>query len=254
MRTVEAGGFLILNVVAEMLFASPAPAMIWASLMLLSLPAVFLLASPESVREPRRHLIEAVPALTRHREERRERRLAAVDAARYAGELTVAAGRAGESAGRWLAGWQAAAGRAEAAWQRWQDAEQRLDRTRPASAFGMPAARTPDEYADRARFLHRVVGEAAARGDLPPGAGGWDPRLHPVDQERAVQRAVAAHLHDRYQRAAAAERDAWHDTRLASSARDSLRQEAVVASVPRRKFAYKIGRVIRGSPRRSWSR
>jgi hypothetical protein len=229
--------FTIMNVVAEMLLTEPAPAAIWALLMLLSLPAMLLLASPEAVRDPRRFLLDSWSVVRRHRAQRAGQQREAEHAVRFADELTVAAERAGQSATRWYEHWQQAEQGAETAWQAWQEAEQTAARSRAAAAFAMPAARTPAEYADRERFLHRAVGDAVGRDDLPAaamagalaGRGGWDARLHPVEQQLVLDRAVAAHRYHRYRQAVTAEQTAWHDTQLAHSTRDSLRREATVA-------------------------
>jgi hypothetical protein len=226
-----------MNVVAEMLLSDPAPMMIWGLLMIVSLPALLLLGSPEAVRNPGQFLIESWSVLRRERCRRERERQEALHTVRYAAELTVAAERATEAAARWHEYWQETEFSADAAWRAWQDAEQQLTRSRAAAAFTMPAARTPGDYADRERFLHHTVAEAVSRGDLPAtalgdaltGHGGWNPWLHPVDQELAVRRAAAAHRHGLYQAAVMAERCAGHDTRLAVSTRDSLRREAGVA-------------------------
>ncbi|MGX6603344.1 hypothetical protein ACWKSP_14550 [Micromonosporaceae bacterium Da 78-11] len=226
-----------MNVVAEMLLNEPAPAAIWATLMLLSLPAMLLLGSPEAIRNPGRFLVESVSVLRRHRARVAREQAEAVHAVRYADELTVVAERGAEAARRWHELWQESTQRTETAWQVWQDAEQALARTRAASAFAMPAARTPAEFVDRERFLHRALGAAVDRGDLPAdtltdalaGGGAWNAWLHPADQERAVDQAVATHKQHLYLQAVAAEEGAWHDVRLAASGRDSLQREAVAA-------------------------
>ncbi|MBG0563005.1 hypothetical protein [Actinoplanes aureus] len=225
-----------------MLLTEPAPVAIWAILMLLTLPALIVLASPYGVRDPRRALIDSV-AVLRLREERREAERArrseeAAQTVRYAGEIRVAADQAGYAAERWQGHWEAAAERVDTTWRAWQAADARWARSQAAAAFGTPfTARNPAEYAARERFLHQAVRAAAERGELPAGAvadalngrGGWDARLHPVQQELAVQRAVAAHLASLHRRAVAAEQAAWHDAQLARRNRDSLRREAVVA-------------------------
>jgi hypothetical protein len=181
--------------------------------------------------------VDAVPYLRRRREQRARRRQDAAHAARYADELVVAAGRAARVATQWREHCRQSEQLTVTAWQEWQDAEQRLTVMRAASAFAMPAARTPDDYADRERFLHRTLGAAVDRGDLPAGAaaealaghGGWNPWLHPVEQECAVQLAVTAHRRALHQRAVMAEKAARHDARLAAATRDSLRHESTAA-------------------------
>ncbi|MFC7532563.1 hypothetical protein [Actinoplanes sp. GCM10030250] len=231
-----------MNMLAEMLLTEPALPAIWVVLMLLTLPALVVLASPDGVNDPRRALVDSI-TLLRRREERREavrrqRRDEAAQVVRYAEEVRVAADQAGCAAQRWQDHWEAAAQRVDAAWRSWQEADARWARSRVTAAFGTPfTAQTTAEYADRERFLHRMVGEAAARGELPAdalsdalsGGGGWDARLHPVEQELAVHRASAAHLERLHREAVAAEGVAWHDVQLARRSRDSLYREAAEA-------------------------
>ncbi|MFI6070351.1 hypothetical protein ACIA5C_02035 [Actinoplanes sp. NPDC051343] len=221
-----------MNVVAQMLLTDPKPLVIWAILALMAALAFAGLAKPDALRN-----LHPALALTGHHDRREHRRQQAAHSVRYADELAVAGQRAAQAADRWHAHWQQTERQAATAWQAWQDAEQRLARLRTAAVFTMPAARTPDEYADRERFLHRTVRAAVDRGDLPStaladvlaGQGAFNPWLHPVDQELAVHRAIAAHRYEVHRQATAAEQAAWHDARLAVSSRDSLRQEAAAA-------------------------
>ncbi|MEV6299677.1 hypothetical protein AB0M02_09775 [Actinoplanes sp. NPDC051861] len=231
-----------MNMLAEMLLTEPAPVAIWVFLMLLTLPALVVLASPHGVHDPRRALIDSI-AVLRRREERREaerlrRGQEAGQAVRYAEEVRVAADQAGYAVQRWQDHWEAAAQWADASWQAWQDAEARRARSGATAAFGTPfTAKTTFEYAARERYLHRAVNEAAARGELPAvastdalhGRGGWDARLHPVEQEAVVHRAIAGYLESVHRRAVRAERAAWHDAQLARRSRDSLLREATIA-------------------------
>jgi len=228
-----------MNPVAEMLLSEPAPAAIWGTLMLLCLPAVFLLASPHSLRHPRLALLDVVGAVRRRGEDRRRRQAEAVETLRYAEEMRVAADQAITAADRWQQRRDRAASRTASAWQAWQDADSTLTRLRAAAAWGTPwTAPTPAEYADRERYLHRAVRAAVTRGGLPESAltdalagRGWDPRLHPLDQDLAIAHAVVAHRRDCYDRAAAAEATATHDAHLAIRSRDSLRREYIAAAV-----------------------
>ena len=227
----------MVNVVAEMLLTDPAPAAIWAVLMVLAMPALMLLASPQAVRDPRRAMLEMVASVRGLRERRARRHSEAAQLVRYADELSVAAQRAVQAAQRWHEHWQHTAQQTESAWQAWHDAERELARLRAGAVFAAPVARTAAQYADRERFLHRAVRAAVQRGDLPACAWadveagrGWDPRLHPVEQELVVQRVVVAHRLAAYRQAADAERTAWHDSQLAVATRDSLRQETVTAA------------------------
>jgi len=222
-----------MNVVAETLLTTPAPAAIWATLWILTLPAILLLANPQAMRNP-------VQALRSHfGEKRRLATLEALAATRFAEEVRVAADRATLAAERWQERWEQASDEVTAAWEAWLDADARLRVRRSAAAFGTPwSAQTPSEYAARERFLHRVVRAAAGNGWLPAaavadalaGRGGWDARLHPLEQELVVSRAVAGHLRDRYERAVAAEQTARHDATLARRTSDSLHRESWTAA------------------------
>ncbi|GAA0490024.1 hypothetical protein Ade02nite_24500 [Paractinoplanes deccanensis] len=228
-----------MNVVAEMLLTTPAPAAIWATLMLLTLPAVLVLASPQGVRHPRRALRDVAALIRERADRRRQRTLEAIAATQYADEVRVAADRAELAAARWQERWEQTSDDVTTAWLAWLDADARLRARRSAAAFGTPwSAQTPTEYAARERFLHRAVREAAAHGWLPTaavadalaGRAGWDPRLHPLEQELVVCRAAEGHLRDRYERAVLAERAARHDAWLARTTGDSLRQESWAAT------------------------
>jgi hypothetical protein len=226
-----------MNVVAEMMLTEPAPLAIWVMLLLAAALSVVALAGVDGVRDPHLLLLDAVPFLRRWRARRAQRREDAAHAVRYAEELTVATARATRVAAQWREHAQRSEQQAVAAWQAWQDAQQRLTVIRAASAYPMPAACTPAEYADRERFLHLAVRAAVSRGDLPAGTvaeaqdghPGWNPRLHPVEQERVVQEATVAHRRRLYQLATMAEKASRHDALLAVSARDSLRRETAVA-------------------------
>lgn len=228
-----------MNPVAEMLLNEPAPAAIWATLMLLCLPALILLSSPHDLRHPRLTLLHAVGTVRRRGELRRRRRAEAIETIRYADEMRVASGQAVLAAERWQQRHEQAEEQAAAAWQAWQEADSEVTRLRAAAAFANPwTAPTPAEYADRERYLHRAVRTAAARGDLPATAvadalagQGWDARLHPFDQDVALARATVAHRRECYRRAAGAAVTAAHDAYLAVRSRDSLRREYVAAAV-----------------------
>jgi hypothetical protein len=227
-----------MNIVADMLLNEPAPAAIWAVLMVLTLPALLLLGSPHGVRSPRRALRDIVDLFRERGDDRRQRHDAERQAARYADEVRAASNRAALAAERWQEHWEQAELRRENAWYAWLDADERLREARAAAAFSTPwTARTPTEYAAREAHLHRMVADAAGRGELPAsavpdawaGRNGWDARLHPLEQDLAVRRAVAAHLRAGYDAAVRAESAARHDAELAARARESLRREAADA-------------------------
>jgi len=227
------------NVVAEMLLTTPAPAAIWVTLWILTLPAMLLLASPRAMANPLQALRETFSWLRDRTEERRELALEAIAATQFAEEVRVAADRAALAAERWQERWELASDEVTEAWQAWLDADARLRTRRAGAAFGIPwSAQTPTEYAARERFLHKAVRTAADNGWLPAsavgdalaGRAGWDARLHPLEQELVVFRAAAGHLRDHYERALATERAAAHDAELARRTRDSLRQESWLAT------------------------
>ncbi len=152
--------------------------------------------------------------------------------------MRIAAESAGYTADRWQEHWESSAQRVDAAFHAWQAADSRVRRIQQAAAFHTPATeQSPAEYADRERFLHLAVRAAAERGELPisavadalTGRGGWDARLHPVDQELVIQRASAAHLEAVWNRAVEAEAQAWHDAQASRRNWQSLCQEAILA-------------------------
>ncbi|MFI1989910.1 hypothetical protein [Actinoplanes sp. NPDC020271] len=194
------------------------------------------LADHESHRRSRlgRFLYRAA----KRREERLRREAEAIRSVRYADEVRIAAESAGYAADRWQEHWESAAGRVDATFRAWQAADTRVRRSRQAAAFHTPATeQSPAEYADRERFLHLAVRAAAERGELPTsavadaltGRGGWDARLHPVDQELVIQRACAAHLEAVWNRAVQAEARAWDDAQTSRRNWQSLCQEAILA-------------------------
>ncbi|MEV4346839.1 hypothetical protein AB0J83_20465 [Actinoplanes sp. NPDC049596] len=228
-----------MNVVAEMLVSSPAPA-IWATLMLLTLPALLLLGSPQAMRHPRKAAQETVAVLRARSAFKNRQAEEAAQAAQFASEIQVAAERAAASAGRWQEVWEQAAQAVNVAYDAWLEADARVRRAAAGAVWGTPwSARTCAEYADRESFLHRAVEAAVGRGELPASAladamaerNGWDARLHQVEQELVIARASAAWLRQRYELATAAESAAWHDVSLARSTASSLRDEAQAAAM-----------------------
>jgi hypothetical protein len=227
-----------MNIVADMLLNEPAPAAIWAALMVLTLPALLLLGSPHGVRSPRRALRDIVDLVRERGEHRRQRDEDTLQAARFADEVRAAADRATLAADRWQEHWERAERERENAWYAWLDADERRRAAHAAAAWGTPwTPRTTNEYAARETYLHRAVTAAAGRGELPAeavadalaGRGGWDARLHPLEQDLAVHRATAAHLREAYEKSIVVELATRHDAELAARARESLRREAADA-------------------------
>ncbi|GAB2604318.1 hypothetical protein Aab01nite_77960 [Paractinoplanes abujensis] len=225
-----------MNVVAEMLLNDPAPAAIWATLIVLTFPALLVLGSPEAMRHPGRMLRDVLTALRRH-----PAPSPSTCSPAWASEVRVAADRAAVAAQRWRDLWEQAETTMAAAYDAWLEADARLRTVTVAARWGTPwSAPTCAEYASRERFLHQAVAAACARGDLPAealtdaqaGRNGWDARLHPVDQELVIAKAAAAYRRHCYDQAATAERTAWHDADLARRASSSLQHEAELATAP----------------------
>ncbi|MEU6020904.1 hypothetical protein [Micromonospora sp. NPDC047134] len=159
---------------------------------------------------------------------------------RWAQEVMVAAERAEATAHRRREEWVAAQDAAEQAWQAYQAAEADVRRLADAASMPLPQTpRTPAEYADRERWLHRAALEAYWRRDLSVeqlsdvfAHRGWDPRLHPVEQELVLHRAIRDHRLAQQRIARDLEQEAWHAAEAAAAAARSLRAETVSALLP----------------------
>jgi hypothetical protein len=162
------------------------------------------------------------------------------DARRYADEIATAAGRAGVTAvqrrGEWLRAQQVM----DAAWILYENADSATRRAWQTAAFPVLATPlTPTEYIERERYLHRAAYEAHLRGALSTDQlmdalshrEGFDPALHPCQQDAVLARAARDRMLALYQNAAVAERDAWHGAELAAAAKRSLDNEAFRANV-----------------------
>ncbi|MGK5441892.1 hypothetical protein ACSNN7_08725 [Micromonospora sp. URMC 105] len=212
----------------------PAAAVIWLLLLTVAAVAVAaLVVRPDWLRSAVAGRIRqaALPSTMEVAEEERERH-------RYAGEVAVAAERASTTAGRRRAEWLAAQEEVETAWAAYEAAEADVRRLSAAAAMPLPeTVRTPAEYADRERYLHRAALEAYRRKELSAEQlsdvfahrNGWDPRRHPVEQELVLHRGIRDHLAARHRAAVAREREAWRAAELAAAAAGSLRKEAFAA-------------------------
>jgi hypothetical protein len=245
-----------MNMVAEMLLAEPKPFVIWATLLLLTVPAMLVLGSPHGLRAPGSAIGGLLAAFGWRPEPVADPVAEAEHVVRFADEMKVAADRAAVSAERWQERWHQAEQDQAVAWEAWLAAETRLRDSLAGAVFGTPwSVRTCEEYAARERFLHRSVAEAADRGDLPAtavadalaGLQGWDAKLHPLEQELAINRAAAAYRRQQYEMAAVAERAAWHDTETARRASVSLRMEEAVAAAR----SAEIGHLVAKRPART---
>jgi hypothetical protein len=159
-------------------------------------------------------------------------------ASRYADEVAVAAERAVATAARRRSEWEHSQTAVDTTWQAFDDADRAARRAAAAVAFPVPQARrTPAEFADRERFLHRAAAAACRRHELSIGdlndviahRNGWDPRRHPVEQEAVLRRAIRDRLYDAYREAVGRERTAWQTAEVAAAALSSLREEAFAA-------------------------
>ncbi|WP_410812035.1 hypothetical protein [Micromonospora sp. 067-2] len=210
----------------------PRAAAIWSALFLLALTMlVVLVARPEHERPA----IDAAPAPTAREAAAAE----AADLRRYAEEVAVAAAGAAQTARRRRADWLTAQEQVESTWAGYDEADAAARRFAGAGALPTPRTpNTPAEYAARERYLHRAAMAAHWRGDLSMRQlgevfghrHGWDPRLHPVEQEVLLSRAVRdARLAD-HRAAAGRERSAWRDAELAACSARTLAEEAYAAA------------------------
>ena len=213
-------------------------AAIWLALILLAVIALFALALPRGVHRPRQISAWLAESAAQKRAEAERRAGEATEAIRYADEIAVAARGAANTAERRRDECQWAQAAVEDAWQGYQRADAALGRARRAAAYGTPQTPVTDEdRADRAHALRRLAQAAYRRGDLSDTQlldalthrNGWDPELHPVEQELMLARAAVAHRFAEYQDALAGEQAAWQASDIATAAVRSLRQEVVAA-------------------------
>ncbi|SCL62716.1 hypothetical protein [Micromonospora chersina] len=218
----------------------PRAAVIWLALLavaaivvaaLILRPARFRSVFGDRISEAARP--SSIDLAAQAREEARER-------ARYAQEVAVAASRAAATAERRRTEWLAAQEEVEEAWRAYEAAEEDVRRLAAAAALPLPrTARTPAEYVDRERWLHRAALDAQWRKEITVqqlsdilGHRGWDPRRHPVEQELLLRRLVRDNLRARQQAALEREQAAWRAAELAAAAARSLRDEAYAATRP----------------------
>ncbi|MEU4688389.1 hypothetical protein [Actinoplanes sp. NPDC023714] len=155
----------------------------------------------------------------------------------YAAEIEGAVAEASAAAERRRAEWVAAQEAVDAAWTAYEEAETAARRIGAATAFPlMSRRRKPGENADRQRYLHRAATELCRTQDLSIGQlndvfahRGWNPRLHPVQQEAVLHGAVRAHRLEAYRKAVALEQAAWRGAEAAAETLRDLRAEAAAA-------------------------
>jgi hypothetical protein len=224
------------NLMYYFLLDIPRAAMIWSALIVVALVALAILIA----RRPRPEVTEgglpigAAAAAVRARLTAETQELT-----RYADEVAIAASRAAETARRRREEWLAAQDQAEAAWQAYEVADVDARRVAATVSLRVPQTpRTPAEYADRERYLHRAALSACGRQELSvselsdalANRNGWDPRRHPVEQEVVLRRAVRDGRLAAHRRAAERERAAWRAVEVAAMAAQSLRDEAFIAA------------------------
>ncbi|WP_433389410.1 hypothetical protein [Micromonospora sp. KLBMP9576] len=222
------------TLLSSVLLDVPRAAAIWLGLLgVIVVTVAGLLLRPGRLRVDADSRIRraAMPSELERTEEARER-------SRYAEEVSIAAERAAATAARLRAEWLTAQEEVEGAWQAYEAAEADVKRLAVAEAMPLPrTVRTPAEYAERERFLHRAALDAYWRkelsveqlSDIFAYRNGWDPRLHPVEQELVLRRAVRDHLLARQQAAREREQAAWRAAETAAEASRSLRDEAFAA-------------------------
>jgi hypothetical protein len=231
---------------------------IWLGLVTLAVVACVLLSAParrgRPKRSPRQRAVAATPSPHRVRPDwtvmnsdtavlkviDTSRDGHATELRRYAEEVTVAATRAAEAAGRWRSEWLSVQSATDAAWQAYEAADEAARRAFRAAAFPTPREPlTPGELAARQRYLHRTAREAYQRGELSlgqlndalSGRNGWDPRLHPFEQQLIMRRIGLERRLQAYRTVSAMERSAWEAAEVAQTAKQSLRREAYSAQV-----------------------
>jgi hypothetical protein len=181
------------------------------------------------------------------------------DERRFAEEVATAAARAAVTADRRHGEWTSAQRAVEAAWQAYETADRAARRAIKAAAFPTPATPlTAAEYAARELHLHRAAQAAHARGELSTDQlidamshrNGFDPRMHPFEQDAMLRRIARDRLLRVYLTASDLERTAWREAEVAMAARASLDREATDAARRVRQTHHRPARtrVLAGRP------
>jgi hypothetical protein len=155
----------------------------------------------------------------------------------FADRLEAAALEAAEAAARRRAEWLAAQQAVDESWAAYEQASDDARRIAAATAFPLMSRRRKlGDNLDRQRFLHRAATELCRTQDLSIAQlndvfahRGWNPRLHPVQQEAELLNAVRAHRFEAYQRTVETERAAWRGAEAAAETVRGLRAEAAAA-------------------------
>lgn len=155
----------------------------------------------------------------------------------FAAQLEAAAVEAAEAATRRRAEWLAAQEAVDQTWAAFEQAAEATRRMAATTAFPlMSRRRKPGDNIDRQRYLHRAATELCRTHDLSIAQlndvfahRGWNPRLHPVQQEAALHNAVREHRFAAYRRAVETERAAWRGAEAAAETLRGLRADAAAA-------------------------
>jgi hypothetical protein len=241
---------LIMNLATHLLVSNGAQlAGIWLVLIALAVASLIALNTDRHLGAAARvgRLADAFGEhLERRRDERARRAEQAADAARYAWEVALVAHQAKVTVQRRREQWQDAQERLDADWAAYQAAEERVAGARRGAAFdSYSVAYLPVHFAARERHLHTAATEAHRRGDLTgtqlvdalAHRNGWNPCLHPAEQDVVLARAAHTNLRRAYLRAMDAERAAWHEAEVAVVAARTLRTEAALAAEATKQYA-----------------
>lgn len=206
-------------------------AVIWLLLLVLAVIALAGLALPHGIRRPRQVTAWLAENAQRKRDEEARREADRAEKKRYADEIAVAAEGAAATARRRREECRRAESIVELSWQAYQNADAALTRARRAAAYAAPV--TIPSPAEREQALRRSAQAAYRRGDLSETQvldalthrNGWDPALHPVEQELVLAQATVKYRFACYQEALEAEQEAWRTADIATAAAQSLRLE-----------------------------
>lgn len=203
------------SVLQTFLSAVPPTTVIWLAALLVLAIAVAVAALPRVVTTP-------APGAAENR---------------LADRLEAAAGEAAAVADRRRTEWLAAQQTVDETWAAYEQAAEEARRIAATTAFPlMSRRRKPGDNVDRQRYLHRAATELCRSQSLSIAQlndvfahRGWNPRLHPVQQEPVLFNAVRAPRFDSYQRAVEKERAAWRSAEAAAETLRGLRAEAAAA-------------------------
>jgi hypothetical protein len=168
---------------------------------------------------------------------------------RYADEVGVAADRAGARLVKAREEWLAALRTQEAAWRAYEAVNAKAGRVIRAAVFPVPTMpETPEELAERERYLRKAATAAYRRGELSDAQlvdalahrNGWTPRLHPIEQDEVILRHGQHRLLRAYQAVSTVEREAWRATEVAAAGKRSLDEEAYTAKLQAGHAEYRL--------------